>query len=98
MQPPDFYPNNINLLEEAVESWSSCITQATNKIFGKKKVFKGAKPWWSNQLDKLRRETQKLRRQFRKKRTQEHMNYGKCLTRDGGKTLNLRNMIHLPNS
>jgi len=68
---PDFYPCDPNMLETAVQQWTNCIIETGYLIFGKKKTFKDAKPWWSNQLNEMRKLSQKLRNQFRKRRTQE---------------------------
>lgn len=42
---PDFFPNDVQQLEHAVDDWTQCMVKTANQIFGKKKVFKGSKPW-----------------------------------------------------
>jgi len=83
------------MLEEAVYSWSECVMHATNKIFGKNKVFKGAKHWWRIQLDKLRKNTQKLRKKFRKRRTEEAFKLWKESDKRWRKEINLAKRISL---
>ena len=44
-ETPDFYPHNYKLLDTAVLQWTKYVNQTTETVFGKKKVFKGAKSW-----------------------------------------------------
>ena len=67
----EWFPDDPDLLDNAVETWTNCVVDAANRSIGTKTVWKGNKPWWSDYLHRKRKRSMRLKKEFRKYRTTE---------------------------
>lgn len=66
------FQNPTDSLEYAVETWTQCIVETGKETIGVRTTWKGNKNWWDSSLHRQRKKVQKLKRNFRKFRTQEN--------------------------
>ncbi len=53
-------------LDATVESWTNLVVEVGKATIGEKTVYPGSKPWWSREINLLRKGTQKLKQRLRK--------------------------------
>ncbi|ETO12526.1 hypothetical protein RFI_24849 [Reticulomyxa filosa] len=92
------FQNSPEALDQAVESWSQHVVNTGKVTIGQKITWKGNKPWWSNKLQKLRKNVHQLKRNFRKYRTTENYERYKEAARSFKRILRCEKQIHITKS
>ncbi|ETO05065.1 hypothetical protein RFI_32331, partial [Reticulomyxa filosa] len=53
-----------------VESWTNCVVESAKQSIGTRIIWKGNKPWWSDSLHRKRKQVHRMKKEYRKNRTE----------------------------